>query len=82
MQRPLLSEGESATPLIHAVLALLVGARRPTVTTALSRLIALDYLRRDGRAFLLSGDASAVAALEAQSPAALAASSGPVSGAG
>jgi CRP-like cAMP-binding protein len=63
-------------PLTHATLARLVGARRPTVTTALQRLIALDYLRRDGRAFLLTGDASAVEALEAQSPAQHAASSG------
>jgi CRP-like cAMP-binding protein len=60
-------------PLTHATLARLVGARRPTVTTALQRLMALDYLRRDGRAFLLTGDASAVEALEAQSPAQLAA---------
>ena len=55
-------------PLTHAVLARLVGARRPTVTTALQRLIHLDYLRRDGRAFILIGDGSAVAELESRSP--------------
>jgi hypothetical protein len=56
-------------PLTHAVLARLVGARRPTVTTALQRLIQLGYLRRDGRAFVLLGDASMVAELESRSPA-------------
>jgi CRP-like cAMP-binding protein len=56
-------------PLTHAVLARLVGARRPTVTTALQRLIQLGYLRRDGRAFVLLGDATAVAELESRSPA-------------
>jgi hypothetical protein len=69
-------------PLTHAVLARLVGARRPTVTTALQGLMALGYLRRDGRAFLLAGDASAVEELEARSPARLAVASGQVSGAG
>jgi len=56
-------------PLTHAVLARLVGARRPTVTTALQRLMQLGYLRRDGRAFMLNGDASAVEELERRSPA-------------
>ena len=55
-------------PLTHAVLARLVGARRPTVTTALQRLIQLGYLRREGRAFILVGDPSAVAELESRSP--------------
>lgn len=55
-------------PLTHAVLARLVGARRPTVTTALQRLIQLGYLRREGRAFVLVGDASAVMELESRSP--------------
>ena len=56
-------------PLTHAVLARLVGARRPTVTTALQRLIQLGYLKRDGRAFILLGDPSAVTELESRSPA-------------
>jgi CRP/FNR family cyclic AMP-dependent transcriptional regulator len=56
-------------PLTHAVLARLVGARRPTVTTALQRLIHLGYLRRDGRAFVLLGDPSSVIELESRSPA-------------
>jgi CRP/FNR family cyclic AMP-dependent transcriptional regulator len=55
-------------PLTHSVLARLVGARRPTVTTALQRLIQLGYLSRDGRAFVLHGDAGAVAELESRSP--------------
>jgi CRP/FNR family cyclic AMP-dependent transcriptional regulator len=56
-------------PLTHAVLARLVGARRPTVTTALQRLMELGYLRREGRAFVLVGDASAVDELDSRSPA-------------
>jgi len=56
-------------PLTHAVLARLVGARRPTVTTALQRLMHLGYLRRENRAFVLVGDATAVAELERRSPA-------------
>jgi hypothetical protein len=56
-------------PLTHAVLARLVGARRPTVTTALQRLMQLGYLRRENRAFVLLGDASAVDELESRSPA-------------
>jgi CRP/FNR family cyclic AMP-dependent transcriptional regulator len=55
-------------PLTHAVLARLVGARRPTVTTALQRLIHLGYLRRDARAFILIGSGAAVAELESRSP--------------
>lgn len=53
-------------PLTHNVLARLVGARRPTVTTALQRLMRLGYLERDGQAFLLLGDSSAVDDLERQ----------------
>ena len=56
-------------PLTHAVLARLIGARRPTVTTALQRLMQLGYLRREGRAFVLIGDSSAVIELESRSPA-------------
>jgi hypothetical protein len=56
-------------PLTHAVLARLVGARRPTVTTALQRLIQLGYLRREGRTFVLVGDSGAVVELESRSPA-------------
>ena len=52
-------------PLTHAVLARLVGARRPTVTTA---LIGLGYLRREWRAFVLVGDADTVRELESRSP--------------
>ncbi|MEA2496527.1 MAG: family transcriptional regulator, cyclic receptor protein [Thermoleophilaceae bacterium] len=55
--------------LTHAVIARLIGARRPTVTTALQRLIQLGYLRRDGRAFVLLGDAGSVAELDGRSPA-------------
>jgi CRP-like cAMP-binding protein len=55
-------------PLTHSVLARMVGARRPTVTTALQRLIHLEYLRRDNGAFILTGDASNVAELESRSP--------------
>ncbi len=55
-------------PLTHSVLARLVGARRPTVTTALQRLTLLGYLRREGRAYTLLGDAGKVDELEAQSP--------------
>ena len=56
-------------PLTHAVLARLIGARRPTVTTALQRLMQLGYLRRESRAFVLIGDSSAVIELESRSPA-------------
>jgi CRP-like cAMP-binding protein len=56
-------------PLTHAVLARLIGARRPTVTTALQRLIQLGYLRRDGRAFILTGDPTSIMELESRSPA-------------
>jgi CRP-like cAMP-binding protein len=55
-------------PLTHSVLARLVGARRPTVTTALQRLMQLGYLQRDARAFVLLGDAGAVGELESRSP--------------
>lgn len=55
-------------PLTHSVLARLVGARRPTVTTALQRLLQLGYLQRDARAYVLMGDASTVEELESRSP--------------
>lgn len=55
-------------PLTHAVLARMVGARRPTVTTALQRLMHLGYVRRDGSVFVLLGDASNVAELESRRP--------------
>jgi hypothetical protein len=56
-------------PLTHAGLARLIGARRPTVTTALQRLIHLGYIVRDGRTFRLLGDASALEDLDQRSPA-------------
>jgi CRP/FNR family transcriptional regulator, cyclic AMP receptor protein len=56
-------------PLTHAVLARLVGARRPTVTTALQRLIQLGYLTRNGRTYMLLGDAGSVDDLDRRSPA-------------
>ena len=56
-------------PLTHAVLARLIGARRPTVTTALQRLIQLGYVARDGRTFRLIGDASSIEDLDRRSPA-------------
>ena len=55
-------------PLTHATLARLVGARRPTVTTALVHLIELGYVRREGRLFYLLGDASAIEDLDRRSP--------------
>ncbi len=58
-------------PLTHAVIARLIGARRPTVTTALQRLMQQGYLSRDGRAFILAGDPGRVIELESQSPALL-----------
>ena len=54
--------------LTHSVLARLVGARRPTVTTALQRLAQLDYVHRDSDGYVLTGDASTVAELESRSP--------------
>lgn len=42
--------------LTHAVLADLVAARRPTVTTALSELARRGLVRSDGETWLLSGD--------------------------
>ena len=56
-------------PLTHAIVARLVGARRPTVTTALQRLIQLGYLAREGRAFRLIGDAGSIEDLDRRSPA-------------
>jgi CRP-like cAMP-binding protein len=55
-------------PLTHATLARMVGARRPTVTTALQRLMRLGYLKRDRGAFVVVGDASSVEELEGRSP--------------
>ena len=43
--------------LTHAVLADLVAARRPTVTTALSELAKRGLVRTDGETWLLSGEA-------------------------
>jgi hypothetical protein len=43
-------------PLTHALLAQLVGARRPTVTTAFGALAEDGFIKRDGRAILLVGD--------------------------
>lgn len=43
-------------PLTHALLASLVGARRPTVTTALGALSSGGYIRRDGRCLTLIGE--------------------------
>lgn len=43
-------------PLSHAVLADLIGARRPTVTTALSDLARRGLIRRDPDGWLLRGD--------------------------
>jgi CRP/FNR family transcriptional regulator, cyclic AMP receptor protein len=43
--------------LTHAILADLVAARRPTVTTALSELARRGLVRTDGETWLLSGEA-------------------------
>ena len=43
--------------LTHSVLADLVAARRPTVTTALSDLTRRGLVRTDGETWLLFGDA-------------------------
>jgi CRP/FNR family cyclic AMP-dependent transcriptional regulator len=43
-------------PLTHATLAKLVGAARPSVTTALSALSKRELLRRDGGVWQLSRD--------------------------
>ena len=43
-------------PLTHEVIASLTGARRPSVTTILSRLAARGVLRRSGRGWLLAPD--------------------------
>lgn len=56
-------------PLTHAILARLIGARRPTVTTALQKLIQLGYLAREGRSFRLIGDSASVEELDRRSPA-------------
>jgi CRP/FNR family transcriptional regulator, cyclic AMP receptor protein len=44
-------------PLTHSLLSELVAARRPSVTTALSRLQERGELRREGRGWLLRGPA-------------------------
>jgi CRP/FNR family cyclic AMP-dependent transcriptional regulator len=46
---------EVPVPLTHSTLAELVAARRPSVTTALSRLQAREVLIRDGSGWLLRG---------------------------
>jgi hypothetical protein len=43
--------------LTHAVLADLVAARRPTVTTALSDLARRGLVKTDGETWILSGEA-------------------------
>jgi CRP-like cAMP-binding protein len=55
-------------PLTHAVLARMVAARRPTVTTALQRLTQLGFVRREDGAFILSGDAQSIVELDRRSP--------------
>lgn len=62
-------EGASIeVPLTHELLAELVAARRPSVTTALSALAATGQVERDGGHWLLRGDAPApiAAALRAR----------------
>jgi len=51
-------------PLTHAVLAQLIGARRPTVTTAFRTLQERGDLQRDGRSIVLSRERAAVPGLE------------------
>ncbi|HEX3735567.1 MAG TPA: Crp/Fnr family transcriptional regulator [Solirubrobacterales bacterium] len=46
---------EIPVPLTHSLLGELVAARRPTVTTALTRLDERGVLRREGRGWRLSG---------------------------
>jgi len=46
-------------PLTHRLLSELVAARRPSVTTALTRLQERGVLRRDGRGWLVRGPAPA-----------------------
>ena len=43
-------------PLTHEVLSHLAGARRPSVSGALTRLAEDGRLRREGRTWILSGD--------------------------
>jgi CRP-like cAMP-binding protein len=43
-------------PLTHEVLSHLVGARRPSVSGALTRLAAAGRVHRHGRGWVLSGD--------------------------
>jgi CRP/FNR family cyclic AMP-dependent transcriptional regulator len=47
-------------PLTHELLSHLAGARRPSVSGALTRLAADGRLKRDGRRWLLRGDPPAV----------------------
>jgi hypothetical protein len=51
-------------PLTHELLAKLVGAARPSVTTALGRLADRGLLHRSGNVWRLSGDAREVAMSE------------------
>lgn len=55
-------------PLTHAALGRMVGARRPTVTTALQRVMQLGYLRRDDSTFVLLGGPEAIAELDSRGP--------------
>jgi CRP/FNR family cyclic AMP-dependent transcriptional regulator len=43
-------------PLTHEVISHLAAAQRPSVSTALKRLIERGQLRRDGRLWILAGD--------------------------
>jgi CRP/FNR family transcriptional regulator, cyclic AMP receptor protein len=51
-------------PLTHEVLSHLAVARRPSVSTALRRLIAAGEVRREGRRFVLLGEPPDAAELE------------------
>jgi CRP/FNR family transcriptional regulator, cyclic AMP receptor protein len=56
-------------PLTHEVLSHLAGARRPSVSGALSRLAAAGRLRRDGRTWVLLGEPPSVEDPEVALPA-------------
>jgi CRP-like cAMP-binding protein len=47
-------------PLTHEALSHLAGARRPSVSGALTRLAAAGHLERDGRRWVLRGEPPAV----------------------
>jgi CRP-like cAMP-binding protein len=47
-------------PLTHEVLSHLAGARRPSVSGALTRLANTGRLRRSGRSWVLEGDPPAI----------------------